>query len=353
MDKRILYIWLNNIRGIGPIIGNRLIKELGSIENVYSATFEEIQRVQGIGKKLARDIMNDKSLDVSKSILSECIKNNIGISIREDASYPIVLRSYNDAPSLLYYKGNIEKINKPIAIIGTKNCDSYGKRVCIDIVNNLSQNKIQVISGLAKGIDSYVHTISVNNNNFNIGVVGTGIDICYPKEHKKLQEKIIENGVIISQFKLGTSNIKANFLKRNNLIAMLSEQIIVIQGEKESGALYAGECGIKLNKEVLAVPGEMFNDLSYAPNQLLKMGVKIYENSLVNKSDMTLLKKHEKLFSLIKEKAYYKEELVQVLGIESCILEDEILELELKGMILQKGGKYIVASPGIEQEDMK
>ena len=322
MDKRILYIWLNSIRGVGPVIGNRLINFFGSIEKVYDLNIEEILGVQGIGEKLASEIVENKSLEYSKETLSYCIKNNIGIAIREDEKYPSILKEYDDAPNLLYYKGNIERINNPVAIIGTRDGGNCVKQVCINIASELADNKVQVISGLSKGVGSYVHTVSVNKDNFNVGVIGTGIDICYPKEHQKLYKKIIENGVVISQFNLGTSNIKANFIKRNKLIMMLSSKVVVIDGEKESSVLYAIKVGSQLGKKINIISSEICNDV--LPNDISKQ--------------------QGKIINLLKNKECYKDELVAILDIENDILEEDILELEMKELIFQRGGKIFLKS---------
>ena len=156
-----------------------------------------------------------------------------------------------------------------------------------------------------------------------MGVIGTGIDICYPKEHQNLYKKIIENGAVISQFNLGTSNIKANFIKRNKLIVMLSSKVIVIDGAKESSVLYAIEVGSQLRKEINIISSEICNDI------------------LVSDTS----KQQEKIINLIKEKAYYKDELVEILGVENDILEEEILELEMKEVIFQRGGKFFYKYP--------
>ena len=141
----------------------------------------------------------------------------------------------------------------------------------------LSYYKIPIISGMAKGIDSYAHTIALNKNNYTVAVLGTGVDICYPKEHINLMKEIIQKGAVISQFKIGSGNIKENFIKRNEVISMLSDKVVVVQASENSGALYTARYSLKTNKDTYSVPGRINDRLSIGTNLLIKRVVLFFK----------------------------------------------------------------------------
>lgn len=136
---------------------------------------------------------------------------SIKIINKYSSNYPKQLNKLLKAPLILYIRGQLKKFESSVVIVGSRRCTEYGKNVTVELAEALSLKKIHIISGMAKGIDSYAHTIPINNNNYTIAVLGTGVDKCYPKEHSTLMNKIIEKGVVISKFEPGTSNIKENF----------------------------------------------------------------------------------------------------------------------------------------------
>lgn len=269
MDKELLYVWLNKIRGVGPILANNLIECFSDIDEIYHSDISELLKVDGIGEKLAKTIVNNKDLDESKRVIQKCNNNNIEIINKYSSNYPKQLSKLPRAPLILYVRGQLKTIESSVSIVGSRRCTEYGKNVTVELAEALSLRKIPVISGMAKGIDSYAHTIAINNNNYTIAILGTGVDKCYPKEHITLMNKIIEKGAVISQFEPGTNNIKENFLKRNELIAMFSDKVVIVQASKDSGAIYTATCGLKYNKEVYAVPGTIYDKYNEGTNMFI------------------------------------------------------------------------------------
>lgn len=276
MNEEILYIWLSLIDGIGPVLGSELLSKFKDVKSIYEATYKDILEVKGIGDKLARNIVNSKNLMHAGKIYDYCIKEEINILKKYKENYPSQLNYYINSPIVLYAKGIIKESSNSVAIVGSRRCTEYGKKVTIELATELSKSNIPIISGLAKGIDGYSHTVAIKNNSYTIGVIGTGINICYPKEHIKLMESIFEKGLVLSEFPPGTKNIKQNFIKRNELVAMLAKKIVVVQAGKDSGALYTAKCGLKYNKEVFAVPNTIYDNFSIGTNELIFQGAKIY-----------------------------------------------------------------------------
>lgn len=356
MNEEILYIWLSLIDGIGPVIGSELIEKFKSVKNIYEATYKDILEVKGIGDKLARNIMNSKNLIHAEKIYENCIKDGIYILKKYRENYPTQLNFYKNSPIVLYAKGILKESSNSVAIVGSRRCTEYGKKVTIELATELSKNNIPIISGLAKGIDGYSHTIAIKNNSYTIGVIGTGINICYPKEHIKLMEAILEKGLILSQFAPGTKSVKQNFIKRNELIAMLSKKIVVTQAGKNSGALYTAKYGMKYNKEVFAVPNTIYDSLSLGTNELIFQGAKIYlspkmiilGNSVntINYNTVELYKMNEEeieIYNLIKSSPLTLDQIEMNLGISLISIQELLLEMEFKGYIKQKRGIYMLS----------
>lgn len=181
---------------------------------VYDASKEELLKVEGIGEKIADTILENKSLDKSEKIVYKCEELNIQIITKDSLAYLKQLKKFKNAPLVLYVRGNLRNLKDYVAIVGSRRCSDYGKNITIELAENLSSKQIPIISGMAKGIDSYAHTVALHNNNYTIAVLGTGVDIYYPSERLTLMNKIIENGAVISQFEPGTTNVKQNFIKK-------------------------------------------------------------------------------------------------------------------------------------------
>ena len=211
------------------------------------------------------------------------------ISINSN-DYPEQLRNIYDPPLKLYVLGNKGILNqKGVAIVGARKATEYGKKVAFQISKELSENGINIISGLALGIDTYSHFGNLQallqvKYEYNIGktiaVLGSGIDKIYPKENKELARKIIKSGgCIISEYPCGTKPVRLNFPKRNRIISGLSCGIVVIEASEESGALITVDFGLEQGKEIFAVPGEITSQMSEGTNKLIKEGAKIVLSS--------------------------------------------------------------------------
>ncbi|MBB6714803.1 DNA-processing protein DprA [Clostridium gasigenes] len=350
MDRVLLYIWLNRIKGIGPVLASNLLNYFGDIIDIYSSDVSELLKVDGIGKKIAKEIILSKDLDESKRVIDKCNRLNIKIVTKESINYPSQLKEEPRSPFVLYVKGNLKPFELAVAIVGSRRGSDYGKSVTVELAEALCLKNIPIISGMAKGIDSYAHTVSVNNNNYTIAVVGTGVDICYPSEHIKLMNKIIENGAVISQFEPGTSNVKANFLKRNELIAMLTDKIIVVQASKDSGALYTAKCGFKYEKQIYAVPGSIYDKYSEGTNSLIRSGANLYTSpqSIFTGLEITQSKgetkkyseSEEEILGLINKKAISLDGIKAIIGLDDKKILELLFEMEINGAIKQVGGLF-------------
>lgn len=212
-------------------------------------------------------------------VIDFILKNKVGfIDISED-SYPDILRQIYLPPPLLFFKGNkIKEAKFSIAIVGSRRCTAYGREVTGYISRNLSEIGITVVSGLAVGIDSCAHKAALEGKGGSIGVMGCGIDIVYPPENRFLYEDILSNGSIITEFLPETPPLKSNFPIRNRIISGLCRGVVVIEAGEKSGAAITCEMALKQNREVFAVPGNIFNPMSKGCHKLIKEGAKLVES---------------------------------------------------------------------------
>ncbi|MCK5762940.1 MAG: DNA-processing protein DprA [Clostridiales bacterium] len=282
MDKLIYWVWLAEINKFGPINQRKLLHEFQSPEKIYKASKDELLQVKGIGDALADGIIKNKSLVNAEYILKEAKKKNIEILTIEDELYPKEISKINKMPVVLYYKGTLRKNDKRIGIMGSRRCTDYAKEVTKEVSSYLAKNDVTIISGMAKGIDSYAHMACIDAKGYTIAVLSSGVDICYPKEHMNLYKKIIETGAVVSEYPPGTKIFYKNFLKKNFLIAALSETLIIPEADKTSGFLAAIKDAMKQGKKTFAVPNRINVTESEGTNELILEGATI----LINKEQL-------------------------------------------------------------------
>ncbi len=282
LEKNRYWIWLSLIKGLGAIKKKKLLEIYKTPENIYKLDKGELLKIEGIGEKLADKILDEKvRASVSKHI-EYMQKNKIDIININVESYPQQLKKIYDAPISLYIKGNKEILNnKALAIVGCREASDYGKKAAKYFAYNLAQNKFNIVSGLAKGVDSYAHvgSLCVENKEScgkTIAVVGNGLDTIYPGENKELADKIIESGgAIISEYPLGTKPDKMNFPARNRIISGISDGVIVVEAKERSGTLITVDFALEQGRDVFVVPGNINSINSVGTNDLIKQGAKL------------------------------------------------------------------------------
>ncbi len=270
------WIWLSRIEGLNPKFLNDLLEKYNNPKKIWDKTKEELIE-DGIKEKYACEITSNRYREKIDKYLKYMNENNIEIITINDKQYPDKLKAIYDPPIVLYVKGNKNILNdRSIAIIGCRMCTKYGENTSKKIAYNLSINNINIISGLAKGIDSFAHKGSLAAQGKTIAVVGCGLDRVYPKENKELFDEIIKRGgAIISEYVIGTKPIAKNFPKRNRIISGLSDAVIVVEAREKSGTLITVDFALEQGKDIYAIPGNVDNPNSYGTNDLIKQGAKI------------------------------------------------------------------------------
>jgi DNA processing protein len=354
---------LLSIDGIGPGRIRNLLSKFRSLENILSADFNSLQNVDGISSNLARRIhSSSKHIEVIKSAvyseLEKLHKLNSSIITIWDKEYPPLLKKIYDPPLILYIKGNFcEADGFSIAMVGTRQPTNYGKVQAEKFASDLAAQNITIVSGMARGIDSVSHWAALKNNGRTTAVIGSGIDVIYPPENRKLFEVISENGLIVSEFKLGAKPDAQNFPKRNRIISGLSLGCVVIETAANGGAMQTAAFSLDQNREVFAVPGNLGVRQSEGTNILIQKG----EAKLVRSAEDVLLELELKLRPILgknipKQQAelnLFEEKIINTLSNEpvqidkisslTCLSTSDclvhLLSLEFKGLVKQLPGK--------------
>jgi len=211
-------------------------------------------------------------------IVDFILKNEVGLLGIGNDFYPKLLEQIYIPPPVLFFKGGmIKSMDFAVAVVGSRRCTVYGKEAAGYISKCLSEIGITIVSGLASGIDSFAHRAALEGKGGTIGVLGCGIDVVYPPENKSLYEEIPGNGSIVTEFVPGTPPLKSNFPVRNRIISGLCNGVVVVEAGEKSGALITGEIALKQDREVFAVPGNIFKDENRGCHRLIKQGAKLVD----------------------------------------------------------------------------
>ena len=283
LDNKKYWIWLSYMKEINYNVKRKLLEKYKEPKYIYTAKYEELKKIQGIGEKTAEKILEfryNNSIEKIYKHMKYMIENKIGIITINDNRYPKLLKEIYDPPISLYVKGNVNILNgNSIAIVGCRDATEYGKKAAKYFSYNLARKEVNIISGLARGIDSYAHEATLDTAGKTIAVVGNGLDIIYPKENIELERKILENnGAIISEYPIGTKPNKRNFPARNRIISGMSNGVLVIEAKKKSGTLITVDFALEQGKEVYVVPGNINSPNSIGTNELIKQGAKMVTN---------------------------------------------------------------------------
>lgn len=276
--KKILYILAE--KGIGPSgFINEYKKSNGDIEN----TLHYFLKYKNLKLKYDSDKKNSVSLKQGpasyRKIIDVILKGKTGLLEISSAGYPALLKQIYIPPPLLFFKGDkIINLKSGIAIVGSRKCTAYGRDAATYLSRNLSKMGITIVSGFAAGIDSHVHKAAIKEKGGTIAVLGCGIDIIYPPENKYLYKEILKNGSIITEFMPGTPPLKSNFPVRNRIISGLCMGVVVVEAGEKSGAMITCREALKQNREVMAVPGSIFNPVNKGCHLLIKEGAKPVED---------------------------------------------------------------------------
>lgn len=271
-EKTLFYeLALTLIEGIGGKTAKQLIAYCGSAQEVFRASKRQLLKIPSIGEKTADNLLSASILQKAENQLKLIEKTDIQLLSYLEEAYPHRLKSIEDAPILLYYKGNTNlNVQKSIAIVGTRQATSYGEQFVHQLIQEVKKYNPLIVSGLAYGIDIMAHRACLEYQIPTVGVMANGLDIVYPAVHKNTTEQMLTNGGVLSENPIGTKPDATRFPARNRIIAGMADAVIVVEARKKGGALITAEIANSYNKEVFALPGDVQKLSSEGCNNLIK-----------------------------------------------------------------------------------
>src|SRR6185312_3613766 len=261
---------------MGPIRGHRLVQNFGGVERVFHASLTELEAA-GLPAVSAQSIALGKSYSASEEEFMKARDVAAEIIPFQDARYPDLLKQIYDPPLALYVRGDFSILSSPgIGVVGTRHPTPYGMGMAQRLSNDLASRGLVIISGMARGVDTHAHKGALEGKGKTVAVWGTGVDVPYPRENKKLAEQIVTSGgAIVSEFAIGTFAAPQNFPIRNRIISGMSIGVLVVEAGEYSGTRITARCALEQSRDVFAVPGNVTNKNSWGPNTLIKQGAKL------------------------------------------------------------------------------
>jgi DNA processing protein len=355
--------------GLGSRLTAKLLRQFGSPEEVFHASLTELEACQ-LPAAPARAIHARQAHRDAEAELERTRKAGCQLLNWTEPEYPKRLLEIYDPPPLLYVRGDVSVLNRhSIAMVGTRRPTPYGNQVAERLGRDLAEHGLSIVSGMARGVDSSAHQGACKaTHGATIGVLGTGLDVVYPKENRKLFAEVERRGALISEFPLGTHPAPENFPVRNRIVAGMVLGVVVVQGAQYSGSLITARLGMEFGREIYGVPGNVTVDVSFAPNQLIKQGAKLVtswedvieelptpvraelfpmdETSAEERANLfvqALSPVEKKVFGLLStDDSIHVDELVERSELSSSEVLAVLCELEMKGVVRQLPGKQFL-----------
>jgi len=273
---RLAWMALTLTPGMGPTRIARAVKALGAANLLFESSLTELEAT-GMPAESAQFIFGGKAQEAAEDEIGRVAEAGGSILTPDDRSYPERLREIYDPPAVLWIRGNADLLARPgIAVVGTRHPSPYGTGMAELLSRDLAHRRLVIFSGMARGVDTAAHKGAIEAGGKTVAVWGTGIDVVYPKENKKLAENIVATGgAIVSEYPLGTFPAPQNFPIRNRILSGMSLGVLVIEAAEYSGTRITARCAMEQNRDVYAVPGNVTNKNAWGPNTLIKQGAKL------------------------------------------------------------------------------
>jgi DNA processing protein len=364
------WLALLHTTGVGPTTFHTLLDAFGSVGAALNASRKQLSSL-ALDADTISALCNPEQADINADLNWNAEKNHHIITLH-DERYPAQLKDLNDAPPLLYVRGDPDYLLQPqLAMVGSRNPTAAGRNTAKEFARHLSGVGITITSGLASGIDGASHEGALHGLAGTVAVVAHGLDIVYPAQHQKLAQAISENGAVVSEMPIGTEPLRGLFPRRNRLISALSLGTLVVEAAHKSGSLITARFALEQNREVFAIPGSIHNPMARGCHQLIRQGAKLVEsaddiledlrvtaeqntpypiktdaNTHENSKDphKTLDPDHQKLLKCLAYEPASIDELVVSSNFNAAEVASMLLIMELEGIIVSQDGRYTCIS---------
>jgi DNA processing protein len=363
LDERELLPWiaLARVRGLGCTGFRQVAEHLGDPRKAFWISERELMQVPNLDRQAVEGLLNFSDWDEVRKEMSRVSETGARIVPYNDLHYPTQLRMIPDPPPFLYVKGEIgDGDEKAMAVVGSRSASDYGMRVTRDLCQGLCSLGFTVVSGMARGIDGEAHRAAMGMGGRTVAVLGSGVDVAYPWEHKELYQMICQRGAVLSEFPMGTPPFPFNFPSRNRLISGLSLGVVVVEATEKSGSLITASLALDQGREVFAVPGQAGASRSRGTHRLIRQGAKLVETvgDIIEEIAPQLLSQAEgvregslptlppdasletrRVFELVQRGPLQIDELIQASGLSPAKVSEILLDMEIKGLLRQLPGK--------------
>lgn len=347
------------VRGVGAVRVRKLQAHFGSLQRAWSAGESALAAAELDARAIAALMQARRTIDPQAEV-ERLLAVGATALTWDDAGYPKLLKEVADPPPVLFVKGTLTEADSwAVAIVGTRRATVYGRQVAEMLAGELARNHITIVSGLARGIDAAAHQAALDAGGRTIAVLGCGVDVVYPPEHRKLAQQIVAHGALVSDYPLGTPPDAANFPPRNRIISGLSLGVVVVEADEHSGALITTAFAAEQGRDVFAVPGNIFNRTSQGTNRLIQQGAKVVldTQSILEELNLNMVADRVEVQAVVPENDTEKSilahlsheptpvnELVRTLDLPAAEVTSALALMELKGMVRQAGGtSYVLA----------
>ena len=368
MEPEHLKYWLafNRIRGIGRVRFKLLEAYFDSMEAAWAASEAEL-RAAGLDRRTIRSVVEGRGKVEPDTEMERLEKSGVRALTWHDEDYPARLKEIYDLPPVIYVKGSLlPDDERSIAVVGTRNPSHYGRQVTEQLVYDIASAGVAIVSGLARGVDGVAHRTALDARQRTIAVLGSGLDIIYPREHTNLSERIVENGALVSEHALGTRPDARNFPRRNRIMSGMTLGTLVIEAGARSGALITARQALEENREVFAVPGNILSDNSKGTNRLIRESAaklvtscedvleELNLSSVTRQIEMAALfpedENEAELLRYITFDPVHVDEVCRSSGKSASDVSSTLAMMELKGLVKQIGGMNYVRMREVSSE---
>lgn len=354
------FIGFNRVSGIGPAKLQRLLDFFGDLPTAWTAGAFELAQA-GLDKRALENLLAARREMDLDAALEQAQRACDLILTWDDPAYPRRLKEIPQPPPVLYIKGTLAPEDDwSLAVVGTRNASAYGKEIARTLCTELARNKMTIVSGLARGIDAAAHVAALDANGRTIAVLGNGIEQTYPPEHAKLARMIAEHGALVTDYPVGMKPDATNFPARNRIISGLSLGVLFVEGDEQSGAMITCDFALEQDREVFAVPGNIFRRESRGPNKLIresraKLVTRVED--ILEELNLTMIAEKQQaraivpsneteavLIKYLSADPVHVDDLRQKSGLPIAQVTSTLALMELKGMVMQTGAmNYVIA----------
>jgi len=358
VQNSLYQIALSLIPKIGPIKAKSLISHIGSAEQVFKEDKSTLGKVSGVGSFFLKDFNPKELLLRAERELNFIEKNNVSCLYYKNEDYPSKLREAIDSPIVLYTKGNIDFSRKNIAIVGTRKATAYGKSLTQQFISDLTEHNVNIVSGLAYGIDIEAHKAALSYNIPTIGVFARGLDAIYPAPHRPIANEMLETGGWVTEFLSETPGDASFFVKRNRIVAGICETTVVVESAQKGGSLITAGLANDYNRDVFAFPGDITREYSKGCNMLIQKNrahlltsaqdlidilgwqTPLKQNVFQTNLFLELTEDEQKIIDILKDKgALHVDPLTNLANMSISVMSVNLFNLEMKGGIRALAGK--------------